>query len=495
MTIQERRRTQGLNLGLVLAIVLSIGFYLWMSWRTLGLAFPLDDAWIHQSYARNLALRGEWAFLPGQPSAGSTSPLWAAVLAGGHALGLDPRAWTYGMGTILLGITAWLGARWVSQRQGSERSWHWLAALLLVFEWHLVWAAISGMEVPAMALLVVVVLYALDGNRWRALFIGFLIGLGVWLRPDAVLLALAAAWVIMTRERFQIRRILKAFGGLLLGMALPIAPYLVFNRLLSGAWWPTTFYAKQAEYAILRQTPLLQRVVEQAGLPLVGVIALLLPGIVLGGVRAIRSRQWFRFAPLLWVCLHLGAYALRLPLDYHYQHGRYAMPTVPILLILGVEGLLGWLQLDTETVYKRVISRAWLASVIIVAAIFWFLGAQAYARDVAIIESEMVATAHWVRENTHEDDLIAAHDIGAMGYFGEREILDLAGLVDPIVIPYIRDEQALEALLDAQQADYLVTFPGWYPQLISGGTQVFTTNGSFSPLAGGENMTVYLWRK
>jgi hypothetical protein len=492
MTIPERRKSSML-LGLVLAVVLSTSFYLWMSWRTFGLAFPLDDAWIHQSYARNLALRGEWAFLPGRPSAGSTSPLWAAALAGGHALGLDPRAWTYGIGAILLGITAWFGVRWVSRRLGIEQPWNWLAAVLLVFEWHMVWASVSGMEVPALGLLAVVVLHALDGNRWRPLFIGVLIGLGVWLRPEAMLLALAAAWVILMRERFRIRRILKAFGGLLLGMALPIALYLIFNRMLSGAWWPTTLYAKQAEYAIHRQIPLLQRLIEQAGLPLVGVIALLLPGIVLGGVRAIRSGQWIRLAPLLWVCLHLGAYALRLPLTY--QHGRYAMPTVPVLLILGVEGLLGWMQLDAETVFKRIVSRAWLASVLVITAVFWYLGAQAYARDVAFIESEMVAAADWVRENTRGEALIAAHDIGAMGYFGERELLDLAGLVDPTVIPYIRDEQALEALLDARRVDYLVTFPGWYPQLISGGTQVFTTNGTFSPLAGGENMTVYLWRK
>ncbi len=40
-----------------------------------GAGFPLDDAWIHQVYARNLALHGQWAFVLGQPSAGSTSPL------------------------------------------------------------------------------------------------------------------------------------------------------------------------------------------------------------------------------------------------------------------------------------------------------------------------------------------------------------------------------------------------------------------------------------
>jgi hypothetical protein len=37
--------------------------------------FPLDDSWIHQVYGRNLAQTGQWAFVPGVPSAASTSPL------------------------------------------------------------------------------------------------------------------------------------------------------------------------------------------------------------------------------------------------------------------------------------------------------------------------------------------------------------------------------------------------------------------------------------
>ena len=42
--------------------------------------FPLDDAWIHQTYARSLAQTGKWEFLPGQSSAGgSTSPLWSML--------------------------------------------------------------------------------------------------------------------------------------------------------------------------------------------------------------------------------------------------------------------------------------------------------------------------------------------------------------------------------------------------------------------------------
>ena len=36
------------------------------------IGFPLDDSWIHLTFARNLAEHGQWAFRLGVPSAGST---------------------------------------------------------------------------------------------------------------------------------------------------------------------------------------------------------------------------------------------------------------------------------------------------------------------------------------------------------------------------------------------------------------------------------------
>jgi hypothetical protein len=121
------------------------------------------------------------------------------------------------------------------------------------------------------------------------------------------------------------------------------------------------------------------------------------------------------------------------------------------------------------------------------------IGAWAYSRDVAIIESEMVATARWIEGNTPSDAVVAAHDIGAIGYFSDRELIDLAGLVSPEVIPIIRDELALTKHLDETGAEYLVTFPGWYPALTDGRSPLFVTGSRHSPAAGGENMAVYTW--
>lgn len=96
--------------------------------------------------------------------------------------------------------------------------------------------------------------------------------------------------------------------------------------------------------------------------------------------------------------------------------------------------------------------------------------------------------------NTDNEALIAAHDIGALGYFGQRNIIDLAGLITPEVVPFIRDEKQLAGYLDQKKVDYLICFPDWYPMLATMGTPVYDSNGVFSPKAGGENMIVYLWK-
>ena len=84
----------------IIALAISL-FYLAVSvWGYGSWGFPLDDAWIHQTYARNLARSGQLAFVPGVPSAGSTAPLWSFLLSIGYLLGAPYQIWTYGLGII-----------------------------------------------------------------------------------------------------------------------------------------------------------------------------------------------------------------------------------------------------------------------------------------------------------------------------------------------------------------------------------------------------------
>ncbi len=82
------------------------------------------------------------------------------------------------------------------------------------------------------------------------------------------------------------------------------------------------------------------------------------------------------------------------------------------------------------------------------------------------------------------DALVATHDIGAMGYFSEHNLLDLAGLVSPEVIPFIRDESRLRDYLNDRGVAYLVTFPDWYPSLTRDLRPVFHTESPFAPALG-----------
>lgn len=85
----------GLSLG-------TIGLYLFNASNLFRIGFPLDDAWIHQTFARNLFEHREWSFNPGQPTSGSTSPLWTLLLTIAYVLKIDPIYWTYLLGFILL---------------------------------------------------------------------------------------------------------------------------------------------------------------------------------------------------------------------------------------------------------------------------------------------------------------------------------------------------------------------------------------------------------
>jgi hypothetical protein len=129
-----------------LALLVGLFYLLASAWGFGYLGFPLDDAWIHQTYARNLARSGQLAFTPGVTSAGSTAPLWSVLLSLGYLLRLPYLAWTYGLGLACLGLTGWTVARLGWRLFPRQRRVGLLAGLFCLLEWHLVWAALSGME-------------------------------------------------------------------------------------------------------------------------------------------------------------------------------------------------------------------------------------------------------------------------------------------------------------------------------------------------------------
>jgi hypothetical protein len=334
-------------------------------------------------------------------------------------------------------------------------------------------------------------LLALETQHW--LLLGILVGIAGWTRPDGISLLGPVLFCLFFAPLSWQKRVRK--GSLvLIGFLVLMIPYLLMNKALSGNYWPNTFYAKQAEYAVYLQKPLVVRLLTLAGLPLIGGGVLLLPGFVYELVDVVKCKGYLRIAMFLWWAGYTAIYALRLPVDY--QHGRYLMAAMPVYFLLGGVGTAALLLKPwTQRRWGFILSRTWLLGLVLVWFGFYDLGTATYATDVSIIESEMVKTAQWLQANTQPDDKIAVHDIGAIGYFSQREIVDLAGLVTPEVIPFIRDEGKLGQFLDQQHVQYLVTLEGWYPTLEHPADIIYKTGGKFSPGAGGTNMVVYRWKK
>jgi len=482
---------------LALASVISLGVYLAASGLYFRVGFPLDDSWIHQTYARNLAAHGEWAFQPGKPSAGSTAPLWTALLSIGFLLELGPYIWTYFLGALLLFAMGLLGEMVIRRVNPDYQSRFPWVGIFLILEWHLAWSAASGMETLLHALIITMVLGMLMSGSRRFMTLGLLAGLSVWVRPDGVTLlgpiavyALAGKGPALSEDEVSGRKRWRDLSLFLIGFASLFIPYLLFNLILAGTPMPNTFYAKQAEYAVWQARPFLSRLGELSLQFLAGPSLALLPGAIGWFIISLRKREWGTLAGMVWFAGYLFLYIQRLPV---YQHGRYIMPAMPIFFLWGLAALLEFSRSKTFGRYHWIANAGWSFLVGGLCFMFWLVGANTYAQDVALIESEMVATAKWVVGNVPQDDLIAAHDIGALGYYDKHDLIDLAGLVSPEVVPFIRDEQRLAEFLDRQGAKYLIAFPDFYPLLSKQAEPVFITEG-IGPELGGENMIVFHWR-
>jgi hypothetical protein len=508
MTERLRQGGSGVLLGLAfLSSALSAALYLGWTAASGRLGFPLDDGWIHQTYARNLAHWGQLAYALDQPSAGSTSPLWTALLSVGYLLRLDYRLWTYLLGAVGLALAAWAAYR-LARCLFPDGPWVApLAGLLCALEWHLVWAAFSGMETILftwLALLLMSLQFSILSSQfsvggWKLAGAGIVAGLLALARPEGVLLAglVGLIWLWYGWHAARWRGVGTAVGY---GIAflVVVSPWLVFNLRVSGQPWPNTFYAKQAEYRVLLSLPIWTRLARVVLPTIAGPQFLLIPGFLYAALRA-RTRPHPQvskavFLPLLWWGLTILVYALRLPVNY--QHGRYLIPTIPVFVVYGTGGTLSLLRLASRHMIWRVVSRSLLLATLILIMAFWVRGARVYADDTGFIEGEMVAVARWLNANTEPDALIAVHDIGAVGYFTQRRLLDLAGLITPEIVPFIADETRLLVYMAEQGADYAIFFSDWSEayRRMAGDPRlqlVYSTGYLWTQGQGHENMVVF----
>ncbi len=156
-------------------------------------------------------------------------------------------------------------------------------------------------------------------------------------------------------------------------------------------------------------------------------------------------------------------------LPYAHRFGRYLMPAIPFIILASGLGFRDISKLVGGYLKSRKIAIS--AMIIISGIIFifsyinYFDNKNNYAEQCVYIHDRHIVSANWINENTNPDDIIATHDVGAIGFYGGRKIVDVAGLITPELISKINDRNysvIMTDFLKKSGAKYLAFQREWY---------------------------------
>jgi hypothetical protein len=433
-----------LELTALLAILAAAAYLRW-SWSD----FDLDDSFITYTYSRSLASGHGFAFA-GERVLGTTTPLYALLLAITAHFGLPIITTAKGIGMVssLAGcvLVYLLGRASVGGGLGL------LAAGLLAVNARHALVSMSGMETALYTTVCLAACYAFARQAPRPT--ALLAAAACLIRPDGLLLALALA-IGHVVERRRVDR------GALACFAVPLLAWAAYATYEWGTPVPTSITAKLAypDYGPFR----LEIAAASLGdavvpaLPLLAAIGLLYAATVARPLLPV----------LVWTGLYLGAFT-RAP-----NFAWYYVPPIPGLILavaagigaifhlLRVEGGLfhgvwPWLRVPLGLATAWVLAGASVAE------------SQEYRAQMEKQYGREVCRAYhslglWVRRSMPSEATIAVPEIGYVGYYGCRRVLDLAGLCSRKVIPYLHDRRYVEIVQDFRPDYVALTTEGNRP--------------------------------
>jgi hypothetical protein len=416
-----------------------------------------DDPFITFRYAQNLAQGNGFVYNPGERVLSTTTPLFAMVLAVGSFIWTDIHHLAVLSGAACLGIGGWmifeLSRAW-------EMPWVGWAGLALFPTFPLLVSTL-GSEMPLYLALCLGAM-ATYANRSYTLS-GICCGFACLARPDGVLVPLLLAIDFIARRRERL-----PWGGILVFAGIFLL-WTGFAWLYFGSPVPATLGAKQSQgrLAISEQfAPGFMTILQSyTGWPYILFACLVL----VGWLFALLAKR-DSIHVLLWPLAYFGAYTFLGVSRYFW----YYAPLVPGFVIgagLGLEGIRHWFRTLSgryEEAGAKFGSAAGLALVVVVllANSGGLSSMQARADNRYPIYR---AAGDWLRNNTDEGASVGALEIGIIGYFAQRKMVDFAGLIQPDVAESMEAEDTYEdaALfaLNRYHPDYLVLHAEGFPAL------------------------------
>lgn len=406
----------------------------------------IDDAYIIFRYAQNLIAGNGLVYNPGEAVFGMTTPLFVLLLSL-LALPTGGIAAPFPILALIASAAADAATCWLLIRLGRsiERP---TAGILTAAVWAVapmsVSFAIGGMETSVFILLMIATLYFHSIRRPAAAALAA--GLSLTTRPDALLL-IALLFLERMRQIWRIRRGDTDYAPFkpveVAGLLLPGAAWAAYAWLSYGSPIPHSVVAKSSAYFLPPEAGLV-RLLQHYATPFLEHLAfgtvwiafgLILYGLLfsLGAVDTIRRRPetWPIFA---YPILYAVAFSAANPLIFRW----YLAPPLPTFF-LGI--FLGVVRV-TRDLKRPSIAWAFGAIAVLLSLNGWTLrpsqGPSRPAPDMAFVGLEAVyeEIGREMLGQVEPQEVVAAGDIGALGYFSGARVLDLVGLVSPQVVEY-----------------------------------------------------------
>jgi len=336
---------------------------------------------------------------------------------------------------------------------GRKRLTEGLVAGTLIVASLYVWPQ-HGSEIPvALALLAVA---ARLSSAWPGIA-GALAALAAWGRPELAIGAVTIACVDGLRRRSLPRRYLACLVAILAAAA-------AFDRVTMGTFLPVTLAAKRAQAVWLPGSFVSGAefwlhslgYVKDIGM---GALTSLFLGMGLAGLPLI----WIRGGPAARIlALQCAALAVAYPLLGVADYPWYSIPPV-LLLSISLPLAAGELVRTTARQFADRPRRSHVVAVLTAGGlmvpflIVWPSRARdAYQRLAQNYHYDLYRrTGEWLRDNTPPGASVAYVEVGTIGFFSERSVQDLLGLVTPRSIPYVPSGDMRGAFL-AAPTDYFL---------------------------------------